>query len=58
MHHSQVTAQINNMGSLAYWTHAHVFVRHLDDVQLLSFMLVLKLFGLESGNTCEGKVSA
>ena len=57
MNYCQVAAQINEMRSLAYWTHAHIFVRHLDDVHLLPCMLVLTLFGSESGKISKGTES-
>ena len=42
--------------SLAYLTHAHIFVRQLGDVHLLSHMLVLTLFGKVSGKISKGTV--
>ena len=57
MYHCQVAAQINDERSLAYWTHAHIFVRHFDDVHLLSRMIALTLFGSESGKISKGTVS-
>ena len=54
MYHFQLTAKMYGIGLMTYWTYAHIFVRHLDVVHLLSFVLVLTFFGSESGNISKG----